>query len=184
MTPPNLNTTITPRKLTVLPTLLLVLFSFGVQAQSAREYQVKAVFIYNFTRFTDWPPQSFESNAPFVIGILGEDPFGEYIDKTVAGETVQGHPMVIRRYRSADEVKNCHILFISKSQDVKNALAALSNKNTLTVSDCEDFMKMGGMIRLITKENKIKLQVNPAAVNASGISISSRLLRVAEIWRQ
>ena len=151
------------------------------QTTPSREYQVKAVFLYNFTQFVEWPPATLSGNAPFIIGILGHDPFGSYIDETVAGETILGHPIQVQRYEDVKDIKNCHILFISQEQQTKEAISALNNHSTLTVSDIDNFANKGGMIRFFTQNNKIRLQINPSAAKAVKLNISSKLLRVAEI---
>lgn len=153
----------------------------NAQTTPSREYQVKAVFLYNFTQFVEWPPEALSGNAPFIIGILGNDPFGSYIDETVAGETMLGHPIQVQRYEDIKDVKNCHILFISRDQQIKEVISALNNHSTLTVSDTDNFANNGGMIRFFTQNNKIRLQINPSAAKAVKLNISSKLLRVAEI---
>lgn len=146
-----------------------------------REYLVKAVFLYNFSQFVEWPPSAFNgNNAPFIIGILGPDPFGSFLDETVAGEKMNGHPMVVQRYADLKEVKACHILFINLPNQA-DVLAALNNRSMLTVSDKDNFARIGGMIRFFTEKNKIRLQINPSAARAANLIISSKLLRVAEI---
>ena len=154
------------------------------QAPPSREYQLKAVFLFNFTQFVEWPPTAFTSPMdPFVIGILGDDPFGNYLEETIAGEYVLGHPLVVHHYNSTKEISNCHILFIS-SQDIKRAkdmLAETNARNMLTVSDMENFARLGGMIGFVNNENRIKLQIKPAAAKNAGLNISSKLLRLADI---
>jgi hypothetical protein len=146
-----------------------------------REYQVKAVFLYNFTQFVEWPPSAFNgTNAPFVIGILGPDPFGGFLDETVAGEKMNGHPMVVQRYTDLKDAMACHILFINLPNQ-SEVLTGLNNRSTLTVSDKDNFARIGGMIRFFTEKNKIRLQINPSAAKAANLIISSKLLRVAEI---
>jgi hypothetical protein len=147
------------------------------------EYNVKAAFLYNFAQFVEWPVDAFRGETPFVIGILGDDPFGSFLDQTVSGEKVKGRPIIIQRYRDLKDIRNCHILFItSKEADrIKDILPLLARKNTLTVSDHPFFAKAGGMIRFMTRDNKIKLQINPTAAKAVDLNISSKLLRVAEI---
>ena len=164
-----------------LPVLLCLFFAVTVKAQVAREYQVKAAFLFNFGQFVEWPPSSFTAtNTPFVIGILGSDPFGSFIDETVAGEKVSGHPIIVQRYTDVKEIRNCHVLFINQpySSEIANFL---NNRSILTVSDENDFAKNGGMIRFSTQKNKIRLQINPSAAKAAKLTISSKLLRLAEI---
>lgn len=164
--------------------VLLSFASFRLQAQTtaSREYQVKAVFLFNFSQFVDWPPATFSSsNTPFVIGILGDDPFGSYIDETVAGEKMKGHPMVVHRYRTVKDITDCQILFIADPDYADEALRTLGRRSVLTVSDAANFARQGGMVRFFTENNKLRLQINPSAAKAAGLTISSKLLRLAEI---
>lgn len=152
---------------------------------TTREYQIKAVLLFNLTQFVEWPESAFSStNAPLVIGILGDDPFGKSLDDAVYGETVNNRPIVVVRYRDIDEVTNCQILFISQSKqrDFGNILSELRNRPIVTVADSEGFIAAGGMVRFFKNpENKIRIKINPDAVSAGNLSVSAKLLRVAEI---
>jgi len=146
--------------------------------------QVEAVFLFNFTQFVDWPPQAFAGpSSPIVIGVLGSDPFGASLDEVVRGETVNGHPLVVHRAQHIEELADSQILFISRSERARLAsiLAALKGRNILTVSDLEGFASEGGMIRFVLMENKVRLRVNLEATKAAGLTLSSKLLRVAQI---
>ncbi len=165
--------------------LILTAWLSKASAQSASEYQVKAVFIYNFTRFIDWPAETFKSpDEPFIIGIIGEDPFGSYLDETVAGEKIGTHPIQVQRFVDVKQLVKCHILYISsyEPEEAEKILSVVSDKSILTVSDATAFNKWGGMIRLFTDNNKIRLQVNVEASKKSGLTISSKLLGVAQIY--
>jgi hypothetical protein len=149
-----------------------------------REYQVKAVFLFNFTQFVEWPAEAFaDPTAPLVIGVLGEDPFGAFLDETVRGEKAKGRPLVVERYRRVQEIGNCQVLFISRSESDRlgEILASLAGKPILTVSDIEGFAPRGGVIRLVTVGGKIRLRINLDSAKAAKLSISSKLLRPAEI---
>ncbi len=148
------------------------------------EYQLKAVFLFNFAQFVEWPPTAFpEPQTPLVIGVLGEDPFGAYLDETVRGEKVNNRPLVVQRFRQPEEIKHCHVLFISRSERDRlgQILPSLKGRNILTVGDAEDFAGRGGMIRFVTEKNKIRLKINVEAAKAADLTISSKLLRPAEI---
>jgi hypothetical protein len=96
--------------------LLFAAEPLAAQTVRATASDVQAVFLFNFAQFVEWPAEAFsDAKAPLVIGILGEDPFGSVLDETVRGETVRGRPFKIRRYRRVDDIKDCHILFISQS---------------------------------------------------------------------
>ena len=150
------------------------------QRDPAPEYQIKAVFLFNFAQFVEWPAGAFPQAAtPLVIGILGEDPFNGYLDETVRGETVNSHPLVVQRFRAVEEVKACHILFISRgeTQRLTQILASLKGRYILVVSDAG---QQGEMIKFFTEKNKIRLRINAEATRAAGLTISSKLLRLAD----
>lgn len=170
-----------------LPLLLLVgmggacLFA---EIPVSKEYQVKAVYLFNFAQFVKWPSNAFtRPDEPFCIGILGQDPFDAFLDETVHGEKVDGHPLVIRRCNNAEEAKGCQILFISGSESprMEAVLGGLKGRNILTVGDTEDFIKDGGIVRFITKGNKIHFRISPEAAKRAKLVISSKVLRLAEI---
>jgi hypothetical protein len=153
-------------------------------AAVAPEYQLKAVFLFNFTQFVEWPPQAFaDAKSPLVIGILGSDPFGDYLDETVRGETVNGRPLLVRRYASVDEVNNCHVLFISHSEAPRQTaiLGKLKGKSILTVGEDDGFVGAGGVIRFLTVSNKIRLRIGLASAQQAALTLSSKLLRPADI---
>ena len=157
----------------------------SVQAQPvARESQIKAVFLYNFVRFVDWPPSAFpDTQAPMVIGVLGEDPFGAALDDAIRGESVNGRPLEVRHFRRIEDLGDCQVLFISRSEATRLApiLTSLKGRSVLTVSDAEDFTNRGGMIRFVTENNKVRLKINIDAAKAAELTISSKLLRPAEV---
>jgi hypothetical protein len=166
--------------------ILLCLLAFTpwrTHAQS-KEYQIKAAFLFNFAQFVDWPTTAFtNTEAQFCIGILGDDPFGTVLDEMVQGEKVNGHPLVIQRYLNVQDVKDCQILFIcrSESEQTEQIVAGLKGKNILTVSDIEGFTKSGGIIQFTTEQNKIHLRISMEAAKNANLTISSKLLRLAEI---
>jgi hypothetical protein len=168
----------------VTAALLLAAGPAAAQTVRAAASDVEAVFLFNFAQFVDWPPESFpDSQAELVIGILGDDPFGPFLDETVRGEIVHGRPFKIRRYRRVDEIKDCHILFISRSETnrLEDILAALKDRPILTVSDDDDSAPHGGIIRFILDRSRIRLRINLEAAQATRLTLSSKLLRSAEL---
>jgi hypothetical protein len=150
----------------------------------APEYHIKAMFLLNFAQFVEWPPGTFPKlQTPFVIGVLGADPFGVYLDEAVQAATVQNHPVVVERYRGVEEIERCHILFISdtESERLEQIFTGLRGRSILTVSDAIGFAQRGGMIRLVTKKNKIRLHINVEATKAANLTMTSKLLRLARI---
>jgi hypothetical protein len=167
-------------------TLLLVTnLSLVAQAPLSREYELKAIFLYNFAQFVDWPPAAFAgSETPLVIGVVGKNPFGARLKDIVSGEKVNGHDVTVQYYDDAQDIGACHILFINLSESHKReeVLALVKGRNILTVSDAQEFPAEGGMIRLFTRDNKIRFEVNLEASRAAGLTISSKLLRLAKIF--
>ena len=155
------------------------------QGSPSPEYQLKAVFLFNFTQFIEWPANSFSfAQAPMVIGILGNDPFGSYLKETVSEEKSFGHQLLIQHYSNIEEVGACQVLFVNLAETKKTeqVITKLKGRNILTVSDSPDFLRLGGMIRFITKDNKIKLQINLGATDTANLVVSSKLLRLMEIF--
>ncbi len=170
--------------------LLLFLAAFHVAAapgfaQVSKEYQLKAVFLWRLAQFTQWPSNVFENNdSPIAICVLGENPFGDALDEAVRGETAHGRKFVVQHFRSVQEIKTCHILYISltAARQVKEIIAALRSRSILTVSDIEGFThSYDGMVRFFTEQNKINLRINLKAATAARLVLDPRLLRAAEI---
>ncbi|WP_247235694.1 YfiR family protein [Telluribacter sp. SYSU D00476] len=154
------------------------------QSTPSLEYKVKAVFLYNFTQFVMWPESSFATDdAPFVIGVLGENPFGTYLKETVSGEKKENHPITVQYYKDVKDIKPCHILYVPSGQEqpLQEVLTAVQKRAVLTVGDAPDFITKGGIIRFYTLSGKIRLQIQPETAKAAGLTISSKLLRLAEL---
>lgn len=170
-----------------LALLLASALSLAVRARAAEvapEYQLKAVFLFNFTQFVTWPPSAFAgTEAPLVIGIVGDDPFGDTLDATVKDEKSRGHPLLVRRFRHGETIAGCHVLFISKSEaaNLPAILAAVHNQTVLTVGDMDDFARRGGMVRFMTVNHKLRLRINLEAARSAGLELSSKLLRPADV---
>ena len=153
-------------------------------AAPASEYQVKAAYLFNFGQFVEWPASAFASpNAPFVIGILGEDPFGGVIDEMVRGESLAGHPLVVQRFRKPEEIAACNILFIGRNEapTLETTLGALRGRHILTVTDVAGDQSRAAIIVLLTENNRIRMRINLAEARANDLVISSKLLRPAEV---
>lgn len=145
---------------------------------------MKAVFLLNFAQFIDWPADAFpDAEAPFVIGILGVDPFRRSLDDVVRNETVRNRKVVVRHFARVEDLRLCHILFIGTSEErlLPRILAELNRRPILTVSEIEGFVNDGGMIRFYMQDAKVRFRINNEAARAAHLTISSKLLRVAEV---
>ncbi len=163
---------------------LFVCSAGSAQSEQLSEYQLKAAFLFNFTKFVEWPDSSFEDpQAPIVLGIIGDDPFGDDLERIIAGQKVQGRSLVIRRKRWGDDLRRCHVLFVSLSERQRRTqiLASVQPASVLTVSDIEGFAEAGGVIELVTQENRVRLIVNLDAANQSKLRVSAKLLALARV---
>ena len=154
------------------------------QAQSRGEYALKAVFLYNFCRFIEWPKSAFGSpNEPIIIGIVGEDPFGPFLREAVQGETSRGRAIRIERYSRPEAIEHCHLLFVSRAEAGRlgKILSAVAGKSVVTVGETDAFLDRGGMIALTADKNRVRLHINPSLLRAASLDVSSKLLRVADV---
>jgi hypothetical protein len=169
--------------------LLVILLGAGffaapLRAQAFKEYDVKAAFLYHLAEFVEWPPEAFPAaENPLVIGVLGADPFGKALDEIAEDVVVKNRKLKVQRFHNMEEVKTCHILFISQSEAgrLDQIFSLLKDRKILTVGDTEGFALRGGIVRFRTEKNKIRLRINIDAARAASLTISSKLLRAAEV---
>jgi hypothetical protein len=159
----------------------LVLIPASLVADESLEYQVKAAFLLNFTKFVEWPASAFEAaDSPIAICILGEDPFGTALDQIVAGEMVDGRKLTIQRLKRAPAPKSCQVLFVSSAgQEVPKIEPGLG-AGVLTVGEGESFLRDGGMIAFVIENRRVRFSINQAAAEKAGLKLSSKLLSVAK----
>jgi hypothetical protein len=169
------------KPLLIILVALLSLTSVVAAQQHPTESQVKAAYLYNFGKFVRWPADRPAPPTAFEICILGKDPFGAVLDSTVAGESINGKTITVKRLSTVQEASQCRVLFISASEDARllPALAAAQRLNILTVSDIRSFAERGGAIGLVSDQGKIRFEVNLNATEQSHLVLSSELLKVA-----
>jgi hypothetical protein len=159
----------------------------AARGQAYPETEVKAVFLLNFAKFVEWPPEAFSgAAAPVVIGVLGEDPFGPTLDRVLEGESLNGRAFRVERYASLDELRPCHVLYVSPpaADDLPAVVKRLKGARTLTVGETERFARGGGVIGFVVKEGRVRFVIDRRAAENAGLKISSRLLSIAEVPRQ
>lgn len=166
---------------------LLIIPILHAQQPKVSEYQVKATYLYNFGRFVQWPTNAGAAqDSSFPICVLGQDPFGPTLDSTLAGESLDGKPVVVRRISRAQDVGDCRIMFISSAEEnhLKQILAALEKTVVLTVSDMPDFSRRGGMIQFVLEGSRVRFEINLASAEAARLIVSAELLKVAATVRK
>jgi hypothetical protein len=174
--------------------LWAAIFSTGVvsvHAQSDgggvinREYAIKAAYLYQFGYYIQWPAGSFaDKQSPFVIGVMGEDPFGGALDEIAREKKIDGRPIVIKRFASPAAYSPCHILFVAASYDAANILPTIRKTQkfpVLLVGEKTGFALQGGTINLYIEQNKVRFEVNMEVAKQEQLKISSKLLSLAKI---
>jgi len=149
-----------------------------------REYAIKAAFLYHFGNYVQWPPEDCPTDKDrFVIGVIGDDPFGPALDAIAEAKAIQGRKVLVRRFASVQACTHCHIVFVARS-----ATATLTDlpeppwgTHALVVSDVPGMASRGAVVSFFTLANKVRFEVNPAAAKRAGLKISSKLLRLARI---
>ncbi len=186
---------------------LLVPNASGAEVTSRSEYETKAGFMLNFAEFVEWPLHVFpDAGAPIVLGVIGEDPFGDVLEK-LTGRPVNGRRIEIRRFKGAlefrgqempgrrqddlatkrgrklQELKGCHILFVSPSERnlLPQVLKQLKGGGILTVGETSEFIQQGGVIGFIRVGGRIQFEINLSAAQEAQLKISSKLLNLARL---
>jgi hypothetical protein len=157
-----------------------------VLAQSLTEYEIKAAFIYNFAKFVEWPASAFaQPQSRLILCLIGKDVFGAALD-TIDHKLAQGHELQVRRQVLLEEVKSCHILFVSESErgNLAPIFRALAGTSVLSISDMDRFAEAGGMIGLYKVDNQVQFAINLDAARDASLQINSQLLKLARIIRR
>jgi hypothetical protein len=148
-------------------------------ASATLEYDVKAAFLLNFTKFVEWPTSTFSaSEAPLTICILGDDPFGRAIDQIVEGESVNGHKIAVERIRT-DQQKSCQVVYARAYGTIPPTFSALGSA-VLTVGEGDEFIHQGGVIGFVLDNRHVRFDINLKAAANAGLKLSSKLLSVAK----
>jgi hypothetical protein len=161
--------------------------SRAVQTRAATpEYEVKAAFLYNLASFVEWPEEAFASpDSPLVIGITGPDPFGDHVDRLLAGKRVRGRPLAVRRVEWGPALKDCHLLFVSAGQAdrLPELSRLLDGTPVLTVGDEPRSARRGCVVAFVVTDSKVGLEINVDQASRARLIISSKLLSLARIRR-
>lgn len=172
------------RRLAIALTSLLfwALLPGAFAAETSKEYQLKAAFLYNFAKFVEWPSNAFLSaGKPIVIGIVGANPFGGDLEKAVKDRSINGHPVEIRLVDDTVASGSVHVLFFGPGQDKSRArvLGRMASAPILTVGESDHFIEEGGMINFVFEADKVRFEINSQAADRAGLRISANLQKLA-----
>ena len=152
----------------------------GQAPARADEYRVKAAILFNLAKFVDWPKATFASpHAPFVLCVLGTDPFGSVLDDTLAGRLIGGRSLVAMRI--TEVTQGCHMLFIAGGERKRLPVIVdqLGSTGVLTVGEDATFTEDGGMISLAVDGERVRFGINSRMTERAGLKVSARLLALA-----
>jgi hypothetical protein len=162
---------------------LLVIFSLARStfAQSEIEFKVKAAFLFNFAKFTEWPAAKLGSADSFVIGCFSDPEFIDVLEATVAGKTMGSRRIVVKRVNGADDLRACHLLFIGRTNNdnATELLARAKEMHVLTVGEIDGFTNRGGMIGFVPADGSVKFTINQKQAERAGLKLSSKLVGLA-----
>ena len=167
--------------------LLVALVIAEAGAPFPSESDVKAVYLFRFAEYVDWPPESFAGpESPIIIGVLGDRIISQALEATVQDEQVRNRRFVVRTLSRVEEARNCHIVFIGRAEagSVGELLTRSRSTPVLTVSDLERFADRGGIIRFVNEGGKVRLRINLDAARTARLTVSSKLLRVADVVKE
>jgi YfiR/HmsC-like len=154
------------------------------QNEEGAEYPVKLAFLYNFTKFVDWPPGAYhDPGASLLICIVGHDPFSQDLEGQLRTRTVGDRPVDIRTLRPSDNLSACQIVFVpvTEKDRADRILKGLKGASALTVGETPGFAALGGVVNLTVEGNKVHFEVNLLAAERANLKISSKLLGIAKI---
>ena len=171
-----------------MPVVLLALYvALGVihvrpAGAGDLETKVKVAYIYNFTKFIEWPDDGAAGNEPIRICVIGTDPIRTKLGELSSRE-VKGRPLKIVRIKDLSALSTCRLLFVSRSEEslVPLILQRLQGTGVLTVSDIPRFVQRGGMVGFITEKDRVKIEINQRAVRQAGLKISAKMLEIARV---
>lgn len=155
------------------------------QETAGAVYQAQSQYIRSFADFIAWPGPSAERAASETINfcILGRDPYGELLDKSVLFHPVGDRRTIITRAQHLEDLTGCDVLFVSSSETKHEAkiLKSLRSKHILTVGDANDFAARGGIIQFVINQGTVSFLINVDAAQRSGLKIDASLLAIAKI---
>ena len=166
------------RALLYFAALLSMVAVNSALAQS--EDGIKAAFVYNFAKFTEWPANAFASDsAPITVGFVGAESMADMFEKNVVGKNANGRDFAVKRLADATGAGMCQLIFIGDKSQIAAILAATSGKPILMVGDSDSFASAGGMINFVKDGAKIGFDLNVSTINAAHLNLNAKLRQIA-----
>jgi len=154
----------------------------GAEAPTSKEYQLKAVYLFNFTKYVEWPEQRFsDRQSPIIIGVLGHNPFGGELREIVRDRTINGRPLLVRLITTAEQAQKVHVLFVPAGEEARPEYAETRTLHLalLTAGESVSFSAGGGMITFTHAADRLRFTINLESADRAGLKLSAQLLKLA-----
>jgi uncharacterized protein DUF4154 len=156
----------------------------SAQVNPSVEYQAKAAFLYNFAKFVEWPPDTFQSeNSPITLCVFRYDPFGSALDEVIAGQALNNRRLLVQRTNTLPDLKACQLIFVSEREEkhLPEILNSLEGASALVVGESEKFAEHRGGIQFFLENGRLRFAINVDAIQRARLKVSSKLLAIAKI---
>lgn len=168
-------------------TILCLSTGIGKGAEALKEYELKAAFLYNFTKFVEWPTNHFpNAQAPLVVAVAGQSPCTAELEKIARERKVNGRALIIKMVKTPEAAKDAHVLFLPASEDsrLKEWLAGVQGAGVLSIGESESFARQSGIINFVLEGEKIRFDLNIDQAEAAGLKVSAQLQKLARTVRK
>ena len=173
----------TKQVIVALAAMLLVVHA-GLDAQAVTQPALRAAFLYNFAKFTEWPADNLPA-GPLTLCVIDDSAVEGALSELVGNSTINGRAVTISRNASGPRLRACHLLYVGGPTSGRAAaiLDELLGAPVLTVSNGDDFIRLGGIVGLFVEEGRMRFAINQDAAQRAGVRLSSRLLQLARIFK-
>jgi hypothetical protein len=167
----------------VTAAIAVCVFAPVASAQTASAPVLKAAFLYNFAKFSEWPADALAPGQRLAMCVVGDGALVSALGQTLKGQAIEGHQLTVTVLKAGESAAACHLLFVSASEIRRSAavLTEVRGASVLTVSDAEAFAEASGVAQLIVENDRMRFAINIAAAQRSRLNISSKLLSLAKI---
>ena len=175
---------VSPRILGLFVALVLSVSSLSQTQEVELEYKLKAAFLFNFLKFTEWPTNKYTPSEPStIVGFMADDPCIPFLTRALEGKALAGNPIRLVTFHENDDPRNCHLLFLGRSRknQIEETLARLQQAPVLTVSEVDQFGQRGGILNFFRHEKTFRFEINLEAAEAAHLRISSDLSSMATV---
>jgi hypothetical protein len=164
----------------VLAIVLFLGLGLSDRAVAQSEEGMKAAFLYNFAKFTEWPSGAFASpSAPINVGFIGAGSLADTFEQNTKGKNANGRDFVIKKLGGAAGAEECQIVYVANAGQVGAVTSALKGKPVLIVGDPASLLDSGGMVRFASDGTKVVFDLNLASVNGAGLKLDPKLSKIA-----